>query len=239
MKSATLQVVILAGGLGTRLGEVTKTTPKPMVLVAGRPYLEYQLIELRRQGITDVVILTGYLGDQIESYFGDGGRFGVSIRYNRELNPKGTGGGLRDAAHLLSEEFLLIYGDSYLPIDYPSVIHYLGTDPSAVGVSVVYNNRVSTKVPNNIALDEAGYLTRYAKDAPQTSDLRYVEAGVLAFRRSILEYIPPGQPVSLEKCAFPLLIARRSLLGFVTRQRFYDIGTPDRLEEFERLLAVR
>jgi len=233
-----MQAVILAGGLGTRLGDITKRVPKPMVPIAGKPYLEYQLNELRRQGITDIVLLTGYLGEQIESHFGDGSQFGLSVRYRREETPQGTGGGLRDAATLLADEFLLIYGDSYLPIDYPAVLRRLADDPAAVGVAMVYDNAESTTVPNNIALDEAGYVLRYAKDVPQSADLRYVEAGVLAFRRSIVNYLPANRPVSLEKDAFPELIARRELLGFVTRQRFYDIGTPDRLTAIERLFST-
>src|SRR5581483_8563633 len=99
-----MQAVILAGGLGTRLGPITQTIPKPMVPVAGKPYLAHQLAELGRQGITDVVPLTGHLGDQIEAYFGSGGRLGLSLRYRREPAPQGTGGGLRDAADLLANE---------------------------------------------------------------------------------------------------------------------------------------
>lgn len=238
MTKTTIQAVILAGGLGTRLGEITKAIPKPMVPVAGKPYLEHQLAELRRQGITDIVLLTGHLGEQIESHFGDGSAFGLSVRYSREATPQGTGGGLRDAGHLLAESFVLIYGDSYLPIDYAAVHEHLTSDPAAVGVAVVYDNAETTTVPNNIALDAAGYVARYAKDVPQTPDLRYVEAGVLAFRKGVVELLPPGRPVSLEKDAFPVLIARHQLRGFVTRERFYDIGTPDRLAAIERLFLT-
>src|SRR5947209_16972890 len=112
-----MQTVILAGGLGTRLGDLTRQVPKPMVPVAGRPYLEHQLRELARQEWTDVVLLTGYLGEQVEEYFGDGRRWRLNLRYRREATPQGTGGALRDAAGLLAATFLLIYGDSYLPID--------------------------------------------------------------------------------------------------------------------------
>lgn len=234
-----MQAVILAGGLGTRLGDITKSIPKPMVPVAGKPYLERQLDELRRQGVTNIVLLTGYLGEQIEDHFGDGSRFALTIRYSRESTPQGTGGALRDAGSLLAAEFLLIYGDSYLPIDYPAIVQHLAVDRNAVGVAVVYDNRESTTVPNNIALDAAGYVVRYAKDVPQTPDLAYVEAGVLAFRRGILDVLPGMGAVSLEKDAFPGLIATRRLLGFPTRQRFYDIGTPERLAAIEGLFADR
>src|SRR5579859_7545835 len=109
-----MQAVILAGGLGTRLWPLTKVVPKPMVQVAGVPYLEHQLHLLKKQHISDIVILNGYLGDQIEEYFGDGVWQDVSIRYSRELQPLGTGGALREASPLLAATFVLIYGDSYL-----------------------------------------------------------------------------------------------------------------------------
>src|SRR5687767_14814332 len=134
-----MQAVILAGGLGTRLGPITRAVPKSMVPVAGRPYLEHQLRLLQQQGITDVVLLTGYLGEQIEACFGDGRAWGLSVRYSREAVPQGTGGALRDAAGQLAESFLLIYGDSYLPIDYTAVGRRLA-DSSALGVAVVYDN---------------------------------------------------------------------------------------------------
>lgn len=234
-----MQAVILAGGLGTRLGNITKSIPKPMVPIAGRPYLEYQLEFLRQQGLTDILLLVGYLGEQIEDYFGDGSRFGLTIRYCQEATPQGTGGALRDAGSLLADRFLLLYGDSFLPVNYAAVICELDRDAAAVGVAVVYDNRESTTVPNNIAIDEAGYVVRYAKDAEQTPDLRYVEAGVQSFRRSILDYLPAGQPVSLEKEAFPRLIAEHKLLAFPTQERFYDIGTPERLAKIEQVFSTR
>ena len=110
-----MQTVILAGGLGTRLGPLTRKIPKPMVPVAGVPYLEHQLRLLARQSFRDVLLLTGYLGDQIEAYFGNGARLGLRLRYAREAQPQGTGGALRDARPQLAESFLLLYGDSLLP----------------------------------------------------------------------------------------------------------------------------
>src|SRR5215472_6820489 len=104
-----MQVVILAGGQGLRLRPLTEAIPKPMLPVAGVPYLERQLRLLARQGLRDVLILTGYLGEQIEKHFGDGRRLKLSIRYRCEAEPLGTGGALRDAHPLLSDIFLLLY----------------------------------------------------------------------------------------------------------------------------------
>src|SRR5262245_11397635 len=205
-----------------------------MIRVAGAPYLEHQLKLLAQQHITDILMLSGYLGEQIEEYFGDGGRFGLSMRYSREPGPIGTGGALRQAADLLAGEFLVIYGDSLLPIDYREVV---GGVSRAQGVVTVYSNRWGdTSVPHNIALDSAGFVSRYDKNAPGDPQLNFVEAGVLAFRRSVIHLIPPHGVVSLEKEIYPELIARRQLLGHETRQRFFDIGTPERLKTIEKFL---
>lgn len=230
-----MQAVILAGGLGTRLWPLTRTVPKPMVPVAGVPYLEHQLRLLEKQGIRSILILTGYLGEQIEEYFGDGSRFGLAIEYSREQTPVGTGGALRDARSKLAETFLVIYGDSYLPIDYTESLSNLeGSD--AAGLLVVYANRLSdTSVKNNVDVDAAGYVTRYEKDSPDR--LGYVEAGVLAFRREVISMIASEGAVSLEKEIFPRLIGARRLIAQITTQRFYDIGTPERLTAIEEFLA--
>ena len=229
-----MQAVILAGGLGTRLWPLTREVPKPMVPVAGVPYLEHQIRYLARHGIHDIVVLTGYLGEQIEAYFSDGRSCGVSIRYSREIQPLGTGGALRHADALLDEDFLLVYGDSFLPIDYANVMAELRRHPTAEGVVVVYDNALGdTSVRNNIALAPSGVVEKYDKSSAADPDLRYVEAGVLALRKSILRFISEGA-VSLETQVFPQLIVARSLIGYPTTQRFYDIGTPDRLAVIEQ-----
>ena len=232
-----MQAVILAGGLGTRLWPVTKEIPKPMVPVAGVPYLEHQLRLLRDQSITDIVLLTGYLGDQIEEYFGTGRSIGLTLRYSREESPLGTGGALRQAAGFLADTFLVIYGDSYLPMQYRTALEALGSS-RARGLLVVYDNRLGdTSVNSNVAIDDGYSVIRYAKDSTDRSQLDYVEAGVSAFRRSVLDLIPTEGKVSLEEEVFPELIAQRELIALPTNQRFYDIGTPDRLKVIENLFT--
>ena len=231
-----MQAVILAGGLGTRLGPLTATLPKPMVPVAGVPYLRHQLLLLKRQSICDVLLLTGYLGQAIEDYFGDGGRLGLHLRYSRETTPVGTAGALRLARHLLEDRFLVIYGDSYLPIDYADVAHTLDAS-GAIGLVAVYRDRQGhTSVRSNIAVDADRFVTRYDKRATGDPSLEYVEAGVLAFRREVVSLIPEGI-VSLEEQTYPQLIARRQLIAYPTSQRFYDIGTPERLRVIEDYLS--
>ncbi len=232
-----MQVVILAGGLGTRLRPVTTQIPKPMVPVAGVPYLEHQLRLLAKQGLTDVVLLTGHLGEQISDYFQTGSGLGLRLRYSREPAPMGTGGALREARSLLDDEFLVIYGDSYLPIEYATVGQRLQAS-GADGVLVLYHDpRGETGVPRNVAVDDRGVVTRYDKSGTADPELRYVEAGVLALRRSVIDLVPRSGVVSLEQEVFPRLIERRALVGLPTTQRFYDIGTPDRLRAIEQLFS--
>ncbi len=158
-------------------------------------------------------------------------------RYSYENTPLGTGGALREARPLLDERFLLIYGDSFLPIDYRAPMDLLAASRTA-GVIVLYDNQLEdTTVVSNIAIDSIGYVTRYEKDRPSDPELRYVDAGVLALDRSILELLPLQGVVSLEKEVFPKLIAQRQLAGHIVGQRFYDIGDPERLRLFEDYLS--
>ena len=232
-----MQVVILAGGLGTRLWPLTREVPKPMVPVAGVPYLEHQLRLLAHQGFRDILLLTGYLGEQIEDHFGDGARLDLRIRYSRERTPAGTGGALRDAREWIEDPFLAMYGDSYLPIPYASVVdRLLRTDAEGV-LTLCSDPAGETGVLNNIAVDAEGWIVQYRKSQTPDPRLTYIDAGVMALRRSVLDRIPPAGPVSFEQQVFPQLIEQRKLHGMPVAQRFYDIGTPERLRKIEAMLA--
>jgi len=232
-----VQVVILAGGLGKRLLPLTMDVPKPMVPVAGVPYLEHQFRLLAEQGLRDVVLLTGYLGEQIEECFGDGRRLGLRLRYSRERQPLGTGGALREARALLEQSFLVIYGDSYLPIEYHAVGQVLASTGAAAVMAVYHDLFGETNVLPNVALADDGAVVRYDKKAAGSRGLEYIEAGVLALRRSVLDLLPANGVVSLEEEIFPALVARGELYAYPTAQRFYDMGTPERLRVIEEYLA--
>lgn len=226
-----MQAVILSGGLGTRFRPVTLKTPKAMIQVLGKPYLEYQLQYLKSYNITDILLCVGYLGEKIQSHFGDGQSVDMSITYSFEEKPLGTGGALKNAKNYLDDCFYLIYGDSFLPINYSSMEkHFLQIDKTAM--MVLYDNQEETTVPNNVSLNEDGIVTQYKKDSSNRM-LKYVDAGVLALKKDLLRLMPSGQVVSLEEEVFPDLIARQECAGYVTQQRFFDIGTPERLKLFE------
>ncbi len=230
----SMQAVILAGGLGTRFRPLTLKTPKPMIPVMGKPYLEYQLRYLKSYDITDILLCIGYLGEEIQSYFGNGQFWSMNINYSFEKKPLGTGGALKNAMDKLDDSFFLIYGDSFLPINYNSLEErFCKTDKSLV--MALYGNQDDTTVPNNVSINENGIITQYKKDSA-SSILKYVDAGVLVLSKDILKLIISEQVVSLEEEIFPDLIDRQECAGFVTHERFYDIGTPERLKHFETYL---
>ncbi len=229
-----MQAVILAGGLGTRFRPLTLNTPKSMIPVEGRPYLEYQLRYLKSYNITEILLCTGYLGECIQDYFSDGQSMGLRIKYSYEKNPLGTGGALKNAMDQLDDCFFLIYGDSFLPINYYSLEECFSKAEKSL-LMVLYDNENDTTVTNNVSLNEDGMVTQYKKDSAN-SKLKYVDAGVMVLKRDIMKLITPEQVVSLEEEIFPDLIDRQECAGFITQERFYDIGTPNRLEHFELYL---
>lgn len=227
-----MQAVILAGGLGTRLGELTRDTPKVMLHFAGRPFLYYIIRLLGNQGTKEIVICAGYLGEQVKNFFGNGHRLGVNIKYSEEsVKLLGTGGALKQAQAMLDRHFLVLNGDTYLPIDYRKVEEeYLRLGRKAL--MVVYNNKADTGVTNNIALDRDKMVVRYDKEST-LPDLRYVEAGAIVLQKETLDFVVQGTKASLEEGVYRHLIERREMAVYITRQRFYDIGTPEQRQVFE------
>jgi len=227
-----MQAVILAGGKGTRLRPLTYQIPKPMVPIHGKPLLQHQLELIKSFGIDKVLLLVSYLGNQIEEYFGDGSRLGLKIEYSYEESPLGTGGALKNAEDKLATEFLLLNGDTFLPIDYRKLINYFNQH-NKIGVIVVYNN--SEKVaPNNIAIRDSDLVLGYNKK--DAEGMTHVDAGAMVFKKEVLNLIPKGHMCSLEEEIFHKLIKERQLLAFPTGQRFYDMGNLEGLTVIEEIL---
>ena len=227
-----MQAVILAGGLGTRLGELTRDTPKVMLHFAGRPFLYYIIQLLENQGIKEIVLCTGYLGEQVKNFFGNGHKLGVNIKYSEESTKLlGTGGALKQAQAMLDRHFLVLNGDTYLPIDYREVEkEYLRLGRRAL--MVVYNNKVGTGVKNNVAVDREKMVARYDK-RNISPDLRYVEAGAIVIRKETLDFVPQSVKTSLEEGIYRRLIEQREMAAYIRPQRFYDIGMPEQRQVFE------
>jgi NDP-sugar pyrophosphorylase family protein len=227
--------VILAGGLGTRLGRLTESTPKPLVHVGGQPFLYYQLRLLKKHGIKRILLLTGYLGEQIEESFGNGASMGLQLSYHREPEPMGTGGALKLARHMLAPEFFLVYGDSYLDIDYQQAYRGFANLrlPGMFGMMVVYEQGGGNDDPGNVRLDPTGTrVISYHKG--RGADHYHIDAGVLILSAEVCDLIPSGEAANLEEFVYPKLASEGRMLAFSSPTRFYDIGTPERLANFER-----
>ncbi len=229
-----MQVVILAGGIATRLRPLTEKIPKSMLPVSGKPFLEHQLSLLRSNGVVDVVLCVGFLAHMITEYFGDGSRFGVRIVYSHEGEVLlGTGGAVRKAAPLLQQEFAVAYGDSYLMIDYADLFRTFRKS-GLPATMVVYRNedrwdRSNVKVDDNkVAFYSKG-------DRPP--DTFYIDAGVSMFRKDSLDLLPPEDPVGLDQLQ-QILTSRQMLGAYETSQRFYEIGSFTGLHELQEVFAI-
>lgn len=221
-----------------RLRPLTEQTAKAMTHVSGTPFLLHLLKLLRGEDVNDIILCIGYLGKQIRDFFEDGESLGVKIKYSEEKEELlGTGGALMQAQDLLDEHFFVINGDTYLPVDYSEVERAFFNHGKKT-LMVVYDNQEDTGVKNNVELDSDLMVKRYNKESPDP-DLKYVEAGVLVLRREALNFVEEGCSVSLEKGLYPPLIQQRDLVAYVTKQRFYDIGTPERKRTFEKFLIGR
>jgi NDP-sugar pyrophosphorylase family protein len=233
--------LILAGGEGTRLKPITEKIPKPMVEINGKPFIEYQFELLARNRITDVILCVGYLWEHIKEYFGDSYTTSsgkkLKLRYSVEPHLVGTAGAIILAKNLVNNHFFVIYGDSFLPIDYQQLGDILDKN-DAVGVISVYENQDKI-VNNNMQVDANGFVVDYNKQT-QTQKMNGVEAGVNLFKRDLFDSlpktIPQNQKISLEVDIYPKLIEQRQLLAYMSNKRFYDMGTFERLEIISEVL---
>jgi len=228
------QAVILAGGFGTRLRPLTDEIPKVIVTVRGRDFLWYLIRWLERNSVKDVVICAGYLWEALARKIGSWAFPGMKLRLSVENSPLGTAGAVKNAEALLEDEFFLINGDTYLPISYDSIISYWQRIRSRFDcLLVVYSNREKI-APNDIALDENGAVVAYSKRS--CDGMRFVNAGLAVVTKSAFEKLPAGVPLSLEEEVFPKLISRGKIAALITHQRYYDIGTSERIKAFEDYL---
>ena len=231
-----MQAVVLAGGKGERLEPLTNNIPKPMVEVAGKPFLEHLLILLKKNGISKFLFLAGYLGHIIKDYFGNGNKWDVGIEYSFENKPIGTGGALYLAKEKLDETFFLLFGDSYLPINYRQMASEYMKHNKKVMLAA-YDNIEDTDVPFNIILDKTlKIILAYKKGKNNPPAFNYCDAGVLIVKRDLVKLIGDKTPISFEEVIYPRLITEKELGYYISECRFYDIGTIEMLKSFEQYI---
>ena len=206
-----------------------------MVPIHGRPFLEYQIDWVKQFGFDRVLLLTGYLGERIEEHFQDGRRWGVSVSYSRESSPLGTAGALKLAEHQLDERFLLLNGDTYLPIDYGAMARWWAGVHTSGGMAVSSVQGEDAK--GNVAIGADGYVEMYDDDGGGgATALTHVAAGALLLRKEILPDIREGAAVSLERNVLPHVARRRELLAYHVTSPYYDIGAVSRLRLAKEVL---
>ena len=232
MNPTELPVAILAGGLATRLKPITESMPKLLVEVAGEPFFSHQIGLLRASGLTRIVLCVGHLGERIEEIYGDGSNWGVKIEYSFD-GPTllGTGGALIRALPMLGEAFYVLYGDSYLPIDYAAVGSSF-LEARKLGMMTVFENRGKYDTSN--VRFEGGIIRAYDKKNKQPG-MRYIDYGLGVFRSGAFDGFPRDAAVDLSDVQRSLL-ERNELAGYEVSVRFFEIGSHAGLKELDRLL---
>jgi MurNAc alpha-1-phosphate uridylyltransferase len=230
-----LPVAILAGGLATRLRPATETIPKALMHINGEPFLAHQLRLLSSAGVDRVVMCVGHLGEMIQEFAGDGSRFGLHVSYSPDgPSLRGTAGAVRNALPVLGvEEFLVLYGDSYLPCDYRAVERaFLGSGQP--GLMTVFRNRNQWET-SNVEFG-GGQIAAYDKRTPAAA-MEYVDYGLSAFHASALS--AAGEQATDLSAVFEELIQRRALAGFEVKERFYEVGSWEGIRELQAYLSLR
>jgi NDP-sugar pyrophosphorylase family protein len=223
-------VCILAGGLGTRLGDHVREIPKPLLEVAGEPFLVHQLRLLAAHGVTDVVLCVGYRGEAIVERIGER-RCGIRIAYSFDAPElDGTLGAIRRAGDLLGERFLVLYGDTFLRIDYAAAANAWAAS-GLPAMMAVLRNEGRWDVSN--AEFDGALVVAYDKRAP-TPAMRWIDYGLGGLETRALSAVAPDVSDLAE--LYHVLAARGELYGFEATERFYEIGTPEALAEAQRFL---
>ena len=227
-------VAILAGGLATRLRPITQEIAKSLVEVNGEPFIAHQLRLLKRQGVENLVLCTGFLGQQISDFVGDGSGFGLRVRYSDDGgNPLGTGGALCKALPLLGENFFTLYGDSFLLCDF-SAVQSAFQSGNRLALMTVFRNEGRFDQSNVEFRD--GVILAYDK-AMRTESMQYIDYGLGVFASRLFQAYPAGAPLDLAG-VYQDALKRGELSGFEVQQRFYEIGSLAGLRELSEHLAA-
>jgi NDP-sugar pyrophosphorylase family protein len=220
-------IAVLAGGLATRMRPLTETVPKSMLEVAGEPFIAQQLRLFKRQGLSQVVLCLGHLGEAVQDFVGDGSAFGLSVCFSFDGEKLlGTAGALKKAAALLGDVFFVIYGDSYLDLDLRPIWASLQSDRRPALMTVCRNDDRWDK--SNVLFRD-GRIVAYDKKSADPA-MKHIDFGLLLLRHQVLDAVPTGEKTDLAD-VLSTLVRQDTVAGFEVRERFYEIGSPQGLRE--------
>ena len=225
-------VAILVGGLAKRLRPATDKTPKALLSLAGEPFLIHQLRLLHSQGLRRMVLCVGYLGEMIKTELGDGSSLGVQIGYSFDGPPLlGTGGALKRALPKLGEQFLVIYGDSYMPVDYPAIVEAFVLSKKPALMTILGNE--GRWDASNVWF-EAGEIHRYDKKL-RTAEMRHIDYGIAVLNAQVFAPYPDDLAFDLAD-VYARLVSDKQMAAYEVKQRFYEIGSSEGLAELDAFL---
>jgi NDP-sugar pyrophosphorylase family protein len=230
-----LPVIILAGGLASRLRPITEKIPKALVEVNGRPFLDYQMRLLAANGVTRAVLSVAYRGEMIEEFLGDGSRYGISVSYSLD-GPVylGTAGAIRKALRLLGPEFFTLYGDSYLTVPFGDVGRTFA-ESGKEALMTVYRNEGLFDTSN--VEFAGGRIVTYDKKA-RTAAMQHIDYGLGVFRASVFAGLTEGEACDMATL-YQDVLRRGELAAYEVSERFYEIGTVEGIRDTEAYLTER
>lgn len=228
------KAVILAGGKGTRLKSISETLPKPMMPVAGKPLLEYQIELCKKYGLEEVVLIVNHLKESIIDYFGNGENWGIKISYFEEPEPLGTVGGVKEIEEQLTEDFLVLYGDVIMEMDLQRLYDFHKTKNSDVSLVVHPNDH---PYDSDLVEVDAENRVTHIHSKPLNPDKIYhnlVNAAAYVFSPKLLNHLEKGKKADFGKDIFPKILDKLDVFAYNTTEYLKDMGTPDRLEKVTR-----
>ena len=227
-RTAACDLLVLCGGLGTRLRSVVSDRPKPMAMIEERPFVDFVIDHFVQHGVQRIILCTGYLGNHIAEWYAGRSR-AYELLMSREGSPLGTAGALRQAVGLIrSDPFMVVNGDSLINVDPEDFLKFHTAKGGCASVTLVNASMRADVGFVTIAPDAR--ITAFAERQPDASS-RFHNAGVYLFERPLVEQLPEHRPYSIEVDLLPALLSR-GVFGFVSDASLYDIGTPERLEGY-------
>lgn len=226
-----MQAVIMAGGKGTRLASVAKDIPKPMMPIDGKPLLEYQIENLKENGVSDIIIVIGHLGDIIKNHFGNGLKFGVNISYFAEETPLGTAGALAELNERLEDTFFLVFGDLFININFKRFFDFHKNTNADI---LLFTHPNSHPYDSDIVVtdSESRIIGWSRKNTERTADYKnLVNAGIYVVNREIVKNIPLHKKIDLDKDIIIPMISNGNVFAYQSTEYVKDMGTPERLEK--------
>lgn len=225
-------MVILAGGLATRIRPVTETRPKSLILIHGEPFIYHQLRLLKKQGITEVVLCIGYLGEMIQEAVGSGKQWGMHVHYvNDGARLLGTAGAIKRSLPILGDYFFVLYGDSYLPCDLRAMQHAFKQSDKDALMTVFHNHGLWDK--SNVDYAD-GRIIAYDKNNT-TKEMNYIDYGLGVFKKSAFSSLHDNQIYDLA-FVYQSLLDHQQLAAFEVSERFYEVGSFDGIKTFTEYL---